>query len=456
MRLVHNFVECVVTEPICAAQALASLDLDNLCLRIGRHNLAKLVISQEDILSDFQDAPTVVYLVSCLKRSGGHSRLVRDFIQSQPEKNHIILSTEIGGFSDAKFLSKLFAAEGGVRFERAPSGNLERRLTWLQSVLKSIRPEHVYLFNHHQDSVAVAAMVPELGIEGSFCHHGDHHLCLGVHLDHLNHIDFHPMGFHYCRDEFGIDNQYLPLTFEGEKYISSETNFMRDGKLITATAARSNKVEIPYYASYLDIIPRILKSTGGRHIHIGRLTPWGLFRIYHQMRKQGIQKDRFIYIKWKPSVWKSLQDNKVDLYLASFPYGAGLTLIEAQGAGIPVVLHEHMYSRVLSGFELAYPEAFKWSDTERLLKHLIEVTPYQLCMESRLARRHYESFHHSGILRMYFKDQEKWNPNIPSLAKEFKPRWDEWSAWVLSQQNFHQLAIRLMYRTFRKIRYLFS
>ena len=43
--------------------------------------------------------------------------------------------------------------------------------------------------------------------------------------------------------------------------------------------------------------------------------------------------ERFIYMPWVPSVWKTLHDCRVDLYIASFPYGGGLTLIEAMGAG---------------------------------------------------------------------------------------------------------------------------
>lgn len=452
LRLVHNFVERIVTEPICTAQVFASFELDQLCLRIGRHNLANLAVPQEHLLSDGENGSTVVYVVSRLQRSGGHSRLVQDFIRAQPENNHLILSTEVGGPSDIEFISKLFATEENVRFVRAPGGNFEARLRWLQSTLLSSRPEHVYLFNHHQDSVAVAALVPELDLAGSFCHHGDHHLCLGVHLNHLTHIDFHPMGFHYCRDELGVDNQYLPLTFEDKQCVSVETDFMQGGNLVTATAARSNKVEIPYYVSYLDIIPRVLKATGGRHVHIGRLTPWALFRIYRQMRKQGVQKDRFVYIEWTSSVWKALQEHKVDVYMASFPYGAGLTLIEAMGAGVPVIMHEHMYSRVLSGLELAYPEAYRWSNPDDLLTHLTGIRPTQLTHEKRLARSQYEKFHRFEILHAHFQKPSSLQLPVPSLVSGFKPRSVEWAAWAENQLNFTRLLYRFAYRTWRNFR----
>lgn len=455
LRLVHNFVERIVAEQICTAQVFSSFELDHLCLRIGRRSLNSLAVRQEQHLSGCESVSTVVYVVSRLQRSGGHSRLVQDFIRAQPEKKHLILSTEVGGCSDIEFFSKLFGTKDNVCFVRAPGGNFEVRLKWLQSTLLPSQPEHVYLFNHHQDSVAVSALVPELELEGSFCHHGDHHLCLGVHFSHLSHIDFHPMGFHHCRDELGIDNKYLPLTFEDKQSVPVETDFMQGGNLITATAARWNKIEVPYYISYLDIIPRVLKATGGQHVHIGRLTPWALFRIYRQMRKQGVQSDRFIYIEWTPSVWKALQEHKVDIYLASFPYGAGLTLIEAMGAGIPVIMHEHMYSRVLSGLELAYKDAFSWYDPEKLLRHLDILTPDCLLHEKELSRQHYEYFHQPKILRAYLYKPESVQSNIPKLSKEFKPRYDEWANYITNRLNISYIISRDAYRFFIRMRSLF-
>lgn len=452
LTYVHDFVERIITEPMLTAQVFASQDLDQLCLRIGRQNLNGLPVPQGDIWPGRECGAVIVYLVSRFQRSGGHSRVVQDFICAQPEKNHLILSTEIGGPSDKDYFSQIFFINENVRFEYAPRGGFQVRLNWLQSMLLALQPEHVYLFNHHQDSVAVAALVPELGLNGSFIHHGDHHLCLGVYLSHLTHVDLHPMGYHHCRDELGVRNHYLPLTFEDMKCTSAQTDFSHAGPLITATAARSNKIEIPYYFSYLDTIPAVLKVTGGKHVHIGKLTPWALRRIYRQMRKQGVQKDRFVYLEWTPSIWMTLQEHNVDLYIASFPYGAGLTLIEAMGAGVPVIMHEHMYSRMLSGLEMAYPESFRWRDVEDLLIYLANLQPIQLDHEKKLARAHYEKFHRPELLKDYLLDSALLQLLVPPLKNGFKPRYDEWAAWSESQLNILRLFYRFAYRTLRRLR----
>ena len=456
LRLVHDFVERIVTEPICTAQVFASRNLDELCLRIGHRNLASLIAPQFDRWPDRKDGPIVVYLVSRLQRSGGHSRLVQDFIRAQPGKAHLILSTGVGGPSDEDYFSKVYAGNARVQFMTAPHKSLQSRLTWVQSMLAFSQPEHTYLLNHHQDCVAAAALVPEHGLKGSFLHHGDHHLCLGVHLDHLTHVDLHSMGYHYCRDVLSVDNRYLPLTFEDKHFAPVQTEFADGGHLTTATVARFNKIEIPYYVSYLDTIPRVLKVTGGRHIHIGKLTPWGLRAMRARMRKHGVAEDRLIYIEWTPSVWKSLQEHAVDVYIASFPYGAGLTLIEALGAGVPVIMHQHMYSRVLSALELAYPEAFSWADPEDLLAHLAALVPETLEREKRLSRLRYEEFHRPEILEAYLRDPGSIQLTIPPLMSEFRPRYDEWAAWAEYQLSLSRLVYRFAYRTWRRLRSLLT
>ena len=170
------------------------------------------------------------------------------------------------------------------------------------------------------------------------------------------------------------------------------------------------------------------------------------------MRKQGVQKDRFVYIEWTSSVWKVLQEHKVDAYIASFPYGAGLTLIEAMGAGVPVIMHEHMYSPVLSGLELAYPEAYRWSDPDDLLAHLASLRPERLEQEKYLSRQQYERFHRPEILRAYLHDPGSLRLQAPELLRGFRPRLDEWAAVTERQICFRRLFYRMAFRAFRRVR----
>lgn len=450
LKLIRDFVERIFTEPLCTSQVFGSKSLDELCQSIGRANFAN--IAHCNSVAPL-DKPVYVYIVTKLQKSGGHTRVIEDFIGARPHARHIVLSTELAGKSDADYLMNGLASLVNVNFDSAGKhDNYQQRLTWLQERLLEIRPKRVYLFNHHQDSVAVAAVQPEMEFDISFYHHGDHHLCLGVYLPFVEHIDPHPMGFHECRYGLGVQNVYVPLTLNDKGSRPADWSFMEGGTLTTCTAARSNKVEIPYFVSYLDVVPELLKVTGGRHVHIGRLSPWALSRIRRGLKRFNVPADRFIYISWVPSVWEALHTHRIDLYVASFPYGGGLTLIEAMGAGIPVAMHQHIFSRVLSGIDLAYPEAFSWQTPSELLEFCAKATSEELRQYAQFARARYETYHRQTILADILASEGKGKISAPELSDQFQKRPDEFAAWVESQVSFNHLFQRIAYRLIRKVR----
>jgi hypothetical protein len=450
--LVHDFVERIITEPLCTTQVYGSKALDDLCLRIGKTNLARIKRPAERPAGGRPDRPTFVYIVTMVQRSGGHTRVLQDFIRARPYARHVVLSTELAGRSDADFFVQGSGGLAAVAFERAPRVGLQRRLTWLQGRLLEIRPTGIYLFNHHQDSVAVAAVQPEMDLDACFYHHGDHHLCLGVFLPHFNHVDAHPVGYHNCRDTLGIDNGYIPLTADDKGDRPADMPFMPCGTLTTCTAAGSNKIEAPYFISYLDVVPKLLAVTGGRHIHIGKLTPRGLLRICRGMTRCGVRPDRFVYIPWVPSVWKALHEYRVDLYLTSFPYGGALTLIEAMGAGTPVALHRRISSRILSGIDIAYPGAFSWRWPDELLEYCASVTAADLPEAGRRSRTHYEGFYSGERLPGILEAAGRGTPPPPALVGSFSIESDEYAVWVERQLSLGRLVKRAVYRALRRLR----
>lgn len=451
LGLIHDFVEHIITEPLCTGHVNGSRELDDLCQKIGEYNFSRM--TEYDIKKPIQEKSrsTIVYIVTKIQNSGGHSAVLETFIAARPDVNHVILSTELNGKSDADSRLCHMANLNDIVFEPSPKGNFQYRLSWLQKRLIDIQPEQTYLFNNHQDSVAVAAIQPSMALNASFYHHADHHLCLGVFLPHLReHIDIHPMGYYHCRSSLGIDNKYLPLTVNDKGMRTAETSFKINGYLTTCTAARANKIESPYFISYLHLIPQLLKATGGKHIHIGRLTPWALFKLRRGLKSSGVSSDKFVYVPWVPSVWEALLDYNVDLYVASFPYGGGLTLIEAMGAGVPVVIHRHIYSRVLSGIDLAYPSAFSWQNPDDLIFYCSKVTADSLIKSGNIARKYYEKHYHRNIFNTIINKKVEFP--VPNMLSDYTKKNDEWACWMAHQLSIKNLVIRTAYRCFRQLR----
>lgn len=387
---ISKFVHACILDRRSLARVFAEPALDDFCQRIGEAVGQELHIARE-CDATHQRADCVV-LATRLYRAGGHTAVIEDLLKTGKfgARPYVIL-TDALGLADRSIIEERFGES--VAGEVAPEGSMASKLQWLLRRLDTLRPRTLILMNHHQDPVAIAAAQPFLADRTVFYHHGDHQLCLGVALRHAMHIDPHPMGFCNCRDAIGVARPvYWPLVAADQGY-RDDTPFMVKGVLRTASSGSQNKFDVPYKYPYFDVLPRVMKATGGSHVHIGPLSPEVLKRIHGELESNGVPRERFIHVPWVRSVWKALHSYGVDLYLASFPLGGGKVAIEAMGAGIPIVGHDSYVSRFLGGCDMFYREAFVWSRPEELIDHLGTITPDKLARESHLARAQYERHH---------------------------------------------------------------
>nr|WP_223258594.1 glycosyltransferase family 4 protein [Trinickia symbiotica] len=394
LGLIQRFVRACVFDRRAVTKVFADSRLDERCRRVGEARLAQLCDAGGTVVDDQVDC---VILATELYRLGGHTAVIGDLLKTQRfGPRTVVMLTDAFNSADPSIIGERFgsAAIGEI----APKGGLAEKLTWTLNRLRARRPRRLILMNHHNDAVAIAAAQPSLAEETIFYHHCDHQLCLGVTLPHTVHVDPHPMGFYNCRDVIGVSNVvYWPFAAD-DLGGRTESAWKADGRIRTCSSGSNNKFESPYKYMYAEIIPRVMACTGGVHVHIGPLSVGTLAKIRKALMQLDVPPQRFVHVPWVRSVWKALQSFHIDIVLASFPQGGGKALIEAMGAGIPVIGHDCYISPFLGGADLYYPGAFFWTHPDELLEHLNCLSPARLERESQQARQHFEQLHTNEAL----------------------------------------------------------
>lgn len=396
LGFVKDFVEGILADPQATGNVFASKPLDEACLRIGR----RLLHESRRNNNRFQSAVSgeAVYIATELYMTGGHSAVLSDFISHQPAYRHRILLSDLFAVQDKTSIENRFAALGAA-IEWAPNGDPAKKLHWLQNRLWELNPRRTFLFNHHQDAVAVAAAQRDLVGELFFYHHGDHSLCLGVHIPHSVHIDFRGFGFENCRNSLRVaHNVLVPITVDDSGARPQSMRFLVDGMLRTCSSGAAHKFENPYRYEYSAIVPKILAVTGGQHLHLGPLSADTLDTIRTELGKRNIDPGRFRNIHSVPSVWNALIDNGIDLYLSSFPHGGVRAAVEVMGSATPMAVHVNYSFPALSELDAVYPEAFNWRNPDELFQFLPRIDQDFLQEQSARARHHYETHCHPDLL----------------------------------------------------------
>jgi glycosyltransferase involved in cell wall biosynthesis len=453
LRKIQWSVLKIISDNRFTAVLYDSPELDLLCEEIGKR-VKRKILNSDPPSPDNITQHSAVIVCSRLQVTGGHTRVIEDFVRLLPNKDVLVLVTEVPARSNRRHVSRRLTGLG-ASVEWCKKGNLEKRLYWLEKRLLSANPKDIFLFNHHEDSVAVAGMQMAKEAKVHFYHHGDHHLSLGIHLTNAEHIDIHAFGYENCRNKLGInENTYFPLVAEDRGTRPDSIEFMSNGHVVTCTAAGKNKVENkhdgPYY---IDVISRLLTVTKGQHIHMGKLSWVARFRIRQAIQRSGLKQSTFIYIPWVQNVWNALHEHNVDIYLSSFPITGGRTLIEAMGSGIPVVLYNNPESRLLSGVDLVYPDAFIWIEESNLLDYLQSLTPEKLLAESKLARDYFLRHYRDELLREALTKKASHHPPPPRRMNTRRSELPGTSPF--SKQNTDRI-ISLKTKTYFSLKYLRS
>jgi hypothetical protein len=401
----------IVREVICFGDA----EVDELCLLIGRRWLETYRPDRKGVnpsrLAD-------LYIASTLYEDGGHTPLIGDFVRAMPARCAFLAVTNLanqpGGLSE-NILRRVALKPSQV--EVCQKINLEEKFAWLIDVIDRVRPDRIFLFNHQEDSVAVAACQPEIARETVFVHHSDRFPSVGAFVSSAVHVDVTPFCFHCCRKQAGhFDNRFVPLVAfdQGKTMRAAERSSDRSPRgtldnilallrltkeplprgLRTAAAGSSHKFLQNYDPNYFDAIGAVLKLTKGWHVHIGDLPDDSLARFRDVLTMCNVDPERLVHVPHVPSVWRAMSDYQIDLYIGSFHRRGARTSVEVMGSGTPAVWHVTKPAALLHDTHMSYEGAATWRTLNDLLAIINRIDRHWLTEQSRLARLHYERNHH--------------------------------------------------------------
>src|ERR1700694_2913381 len=255
--------EAIKNDPLALARIFGSATLDTLCAELGAAALEDVesVRGAHRILAGAH----AVYVCTETLSSGGHTRVVSDLIRAAPEYTHHVVLTNL--WERSQTFTQEFESLG-AQITVVPKASILEKLLLLTKFLDGFEHARVFLLNHHQDSVAVAAVGANARHERFFIHHSDYLFCLGVFLPGVVHVDLHTMGFHDCRSTLKLDaNVYWPLTCDDRPAVRSG-DFLGGGRLVTCCCGSVHNFTGRYPIDYFDTVAAILKTRSGKHIHI--------------------------------------------------------------------------------------------------------------------------------------------------------------------------------------------
>jgi hypothetical protein len=368
--------------------------IDNICLQIGDEN--KVRLSAKGYLHTHSQESNYrvhdLYIATKLQVSGGLTAVLNDILSEGKMRSQALVITGVCGPTNLNEVKSKYFELSRISTYKLPPGGFVKKLTCLQSLIDNLRPRRIWLFNHPQDVVAISGIKNKADYRVIFYHHSDDRLSLAASLKFATHIDSNHENLKICKLRLKSKKIFfLPLCYNPPRKINSAR--FDNMNFISCTAARDNKFLPEYEFSYAVIVCKLLLKKGGIHFHIGNLSSRMLKSIKCEMRRLGINSNRFVYEEYVDSIYNFLCEKKVNLYLTSFPYGAGRTSVEVMAAGVPILMHCSKLGNLFGGRSILYPSVMIWKNYNDFEKIIDNINSDLLFVQSKAARQHYNNFY---------------------------------------------------------------
>lgn len=317
--------------------------IENLLLTIG-HELPNSSNNREDRLTTTNPPKSILHVLTQAASTGGHTRLVKRWIDQDPDRAHSIALTRQGRRSLPKAIEAAVASARGMIYTLdASPGGLLTRAKALREIAKSF--DQIVLHTHPYDVVPIIAFADKCA-HVILMNHADHVFWLGISVSDVV-AHFREGSLSLSLERRGIQPERcsllpLPLGPKPSSFTRAEAKKLlglRGTDIVLLSVASAYKYRIFNGVSFVDaLMPVLLRheratllaigpdnlSDSGKWAQGGRLTA-GRIRAF------GIQEDTSLFYQ------------AADIYLDSFPMTSLTALLEGAIHGIPLVRY-HIFS----------------------------------------------------------------------------------------------------------------
>jgi hypothetical protein len=278
----------------------------------------------------------IVVLATILRRTGGHSQIVKDIMRAFPRRVTAIYSDVYRELpEDLPDMPQLATDFGEGAWLYARRRLLIDRAVEIYMMLKAIQPTRIFLFGHLMDPVPILAAWPFREIS-EFIHHADHAPSIGATLPFSSHVDV-TYRCHLTCQKAGLNAVFAGMTAPIPP--ADPARRRADGELIIGTCGSPNKFHGSGKYTWTDYVVATLRAKpNSRIVHIGPVTPELGSAISIALAKANIDPTRYTITGHVMSLQAELLARGVDVYLSSYPETGGRSNLEAMAAHLPVIL----------------------------------------------------------------------------------------------------------------------
>ncbi len=326
--------------------------------------LAKFDYQISNVIS--RDNKTVnLILASELYDYGGHTKEIVTMI-NQVENPVMVITDVYSRAAEQKMFEKVAHLFPECPVILLPKENPLAKSKRLAALINQLA-KNVFLFVHHNDSVAIAACQSSLSTNYYFVHHADHNASLGNHTKHFQHIDLFAGLAKNCAEDLNSSTVLLPTSAKdlGAKAFSNVKE-----SCSTVTAGTFGKFKTEGAFSLSSIIIHSIKQTQSSHYHFGTIPDKDLYTIQQDLINAGLDAKQFIYKGNVPSLWEGLKDIDAHIFIGSAPVRGGKSEIEAQGVGYPLLLFKSLECPRHLNIGSNAKETTYWHDIESFVNGL--------------------------------------------------------------------------------------